>query len=105
MRGYQESANFGNPKLVDLALNGPEGDNMRAELKLKRIQFDAVSELTDKLESVCLLLRCSKREFLEMAVAEAIEAAEDQFHESFFQAYGQDIGSAYEALQHQQAKA
>lgn len=99
MRGYQQADQFGNPKLVDHFLNGEQGDELRSELKLKRIQFDTSAQLADKLENVCNLLDCSKRVFLEMVVWEAIEAAELKFGEAFCDAYGTDFVSAHEALQ------
>jgi hypothetical protein len=99
MRGFQESHNFGNPNLVDHFLEGEGGDEIRENLKMKRIQFDTFESLTSELDRVCTLLDCSKRVFLEMAVFEALKAAEAQFHEAFEQAHGVDIAEAHEALQ------
>jgi hypothetical protein len=81
--------------LVDHCLNGESGDELRAELKLKRIQFDTVPQLYDKLESVCSLLECSKREFLEMAVLDAIDRAQDAFMDSFKDGAGIDFMDVY----------
>jgi hypothetical protein len=46
-----------------------------AEQITKRIQFDAAPFLADELEKVCELLECSKREFLEGALVEALDRA------------------------------
>ena len=40
MRGYQQAAQFGNPKFLDHFLDSEQGDQIRQDLKLKRIQFD-----------------------------------------------------------------
>lgn len=81
--------------MVDHFLNGEQGDQIREELKLKRIQFDTAPQLADRLESVCSLLNCSKREFLELAVSEAIDQAEYVFMAAFKDAHGQDFMDVY----------
>lgn len=91
MRGFQQSHATTGAFIVDSVLNGEEGDALRTELKLKRIQFDTVPQLFDRLENVCALLECSKREFLEMAVGEAIETAEAVFMDSYKEASGRDF--------------
>ena len=91
MRGFQTSHQSRNSAFVDHFLNGESGDELRAELKLKRIQFDTSPQLAEKLESICSLLECSKREFLEMAVWESIERAEDTFMSSYKEASGRDF--------------
>jgi hypothetical protein len=91
MRGFQQSHETTGAFLVDGALNGEQGDEVRETLKLKRIQFDTAPQLYDQLESVCSLLECSKREFLEMAVFEAIERAETVFMDSYKDASGRDF--------------
>lgn len=95
MRGFEQASTFGNQHLTDMFLSGDQADEVRAELKLKRIQFDSSAQLSEKLENVCSLLDCSKRVFLEMAVWEAIEAAEKQYGQSFEEAYGCDLHTAY----------
>ncbi|MCT5499352.1 hypothetical protein LZL65_30210, partial [Pseudomonas aeruginosa] len=60
-------------------LNDPDS---RESLKLKRIQFDAWEGLADELEKVCEMLDCSKRQFLEGAVTEAIDRAKDAYFET-----------------------
>jgi DNA-binding Xre family transcriptional regulator len=99
MRGYQQAAQFGNPKFLDHFLDSEQGEQIRQDLKLKRIQFDTTPELAHKLENICNILECSKREFLEMVVAEAIETAEAQFGEAFYDAYGMGFVEAHENLQ------
>lgn len=95
MRGFQQAhAHVGAP-FLDHFLNGEKGDELREELKLKRIQFDTMPQLYEKLEGVCSLLECSKREFLELAVWDAIERAQEVFENSFKEASGRDISDAY----------
>lgn len=97
MAGYLQASQFNNQRLVDHFLDGDQGDQIRSEMKLKRIQFDTSPDLAEKLESVCSLLDCSKRVFLEMAVREAIEAAEAQFDDAFKDAFGMGFVEALEA--------
>lgn len=95
MRGFQQAhAHVGAP-FLDHFLNGEKGDELREELKLKRIQFDTLPQLYEKLENACALLQCSKREFLELAVWDAIQRAEEVFQDSFKEASGVDISDAY----------
>lgn len=61
-----------NQTLVDIVLADAE---TAKNLPLKRIQFDAWEGMVDELESVCALLDCSKRQFLEGAVSDAITRA------------------------------
>lgn len=91
MRGFQQSHNSTGSFVVDHFLKGENGDELRAELKLKRIQFDTSSQLAERLESVCSLLECSKREFLEMAVWEAIERAQGVFEDAYKEASGREF--------------
>lgn len=97
MRGLQTAhASVGAP-FLDHFLNGEKGDELREELKLKRIQFDTMPQLYDKLESVCSLLECSKREFLELAVWDAIERAEQVYQDSFKEATGRELSEVFPA--------
>ena len=91
MRGFQQAHSSVGAFLIDSALNGEQGDELRAELKLKRIQFDTVPQLYDEVENVCKLLECSKREFLELAVRDAIDRAHDVFMQSYKEASGRDF--------------
>lgn len=97
MTGFHEARQASGTIFVDHFLNGAQGDQIREELKLKRIQFDAPPQLSERLESVCSLLDCSKREFLEMAVWEACELAEDTFMSAFKEAHGRDFADVYPA--------
>lgn len=90
MRALQQVSESGNQGLIDHFLAGAQGDELRAELKLKRIQFDTSSVLADKLDEVCNLLDCSKRVFLEMAVFEAITSAQKTFHQTYEDEMGLD---------------
>jgi len=81
-----------NSFLVDSVLSGPDGDQVREKLALKRLQFDTSPELYSKVESVCSLMDCTKREFLEMAVIDAIEKAWAVFGETYQEATGHAWG-------------
>lgn len=76
MRALESAYTSTNQRLVDVAINDPD---FREGLKLKRIQFDAWEGLADELEKVCEMLDCSKRQFLEGAVTEAIDRAKDAY--------------------------
>ena len=54
----------------------------------KRLQFDTSPEVYSQVESVCSLLDCSKREFLELAVLDAIDRAQLAFENSFEEVTG-----------------
>jgi hypothetical protein len=95
MRGYSFAYNRMNEALLDMTLNGESGDELREQFKLKRLQFDCSPELYSEVESVCVLLECSKREFLQMAVREAIEQAQSTFMDSFKEVDGRDFMSIY----------
>ncbi len=96
MRGMQFAHNITNQPILDSMLNSAEnGLKIREEVLTKRIQFDTTSVLFAKLESVCSLLECSKREFLEMAVWESVERAESQFQVAFEQVSGQSLDQAF----------
>lgn len=100
MRAYQLAVTrFTNGHLVDAFLNSEQGDEIRDSLKLKRIQFDTSPQLWDRLESICSTLDCSKREFLEMAISEAIDRAESTFQDAFKDASGMDIADAFPAAE------
>lgn len=99
-----------NSNLVESFLSGPQGDEVCAQLSLKRLQFDTHQQLYSRVESVCSLLDCSKREFLEMAVWEACEKAEKVFGAAYKEAAGHEFGEsdslieAAEAASRAQAK-
>lgn len=93
MKALLQASTEGNQHLIDHFLEGEQGDQLRAELKLKRIQFDTHAGLADKLEQVCNLLDCSKRVFLEMAVIEAVQKAIDTFHKTYEDETGTEFGT------------
>jgi len=78
--------------MLDSVLSGPDGDQVREKFALKRLQFDTNPELYAKVESVCSLLECTKREFLEMAVIDAIDKAWTVFEETYQEASGHAYG-------------
>ena len=79
MRALENAYSSTNQTFVDHLLSGPDAERTRSELPLKRIQFDAAEVLADELEKVCGLLQCSKRQFLEGAVAEALDRAQQAY--------------------------
>jgi response regulator of citrate/malate metabolism len=93
MKALVQASTEGNQHLIDHFLEGEQGDELRAELKLKRIQFDTHAGLADKLEEVCNLLDCSKRVFLEMAVIEAVQKAMDTFFKTYKAEAGCEFGT------------
>lgn len=95
MRGYEMASNHMNAHLIDVMLNGEQGDEIRSNLKLKRIQFDTSPHLWEKLENVCSMLDCSKRQFLEMVISEAIDRSEEGFARAFEEASGKDLSEAF----------
>lgn len=96
MRAMQLAHNMTNQPIIDSMLNDAEnGPKIREEVLTKRIQFDTTPALFAKLESVCSLLECSKREFLEMAVHDAIEQAEEVFGKVFEDVAGQTFLEVY----------
>ena len=96
MRAMQTAHNMTNQPILDHLLNDSEhGSSIRADVLTKRIQFDTTPQLFAELESVCSLLECSKREFLEMAVRESIKRAEEIFGEVFEDTAGQTFLDAF----------
>lgn len=91
MKALLQASTEGNQRLVERLLEGEQADEACAQLKFKRIQFDSHAGLTEQLEEVCNLLDCTKREFLEMAVYEAVHRA----RETFFKTYQNETGCEY----------
>jgi hypothetical protein len=81
-----------NAFILEASLSGPEGDQIREKFALKRLQFDTSPELYSKVEGVCSLLDCTKREFLEMAVIDAIDKAWTVFQETYQEVAGHAWG-------------
>jgi len=96
MRALQTAQTASNSSFIDHLLAGAQGDEMREKILTKRLQFDTTPELYAEVESVCSLLDCSKREFLEMAVCEAINKARTVFEATFKDATGQEFGTQVE---------
>jgi hypothetical protein len=90
MRALEQVANTFNSKVTDHFLNGNDGDEIREKLSLKRLQFDTTPERFSDVEGVCQLLDCSKREFLEMAVRDAIDKVFLVFGATFKEASGHE---------------
>ncbi len=93
MRALQSVHTSANSGLLDHFLNSEQGDELRENLKLRRIQFDTHPALSDKLEMTCNLLDCSKREFLEMAVIDAISKAHEVFCSTYKNEAGHEFGT------------
>lgn len=92
MRGLERAHTSSNSDFLDYLLQGDQGERIKSELLTKRLQFDTAPELYAKVESVCSMLDCSKRQFLEMAVVDAINKAESVFAETYKQASGRELG-------------
>jgi hypothetical protein len=90
MRGMEFAHNAVQNPLIDAILNDPDTGALP---QLKRIQFDTSPFLADKLDSICSLLNCSKREFLQMAVMDAIEQAETVFCDAYKDVAGREFGT------------
>lgn len=95
MRGFQMAYTSGNPQILDHMLASEEGDEVREKILTKRLQFDTTAERYLKVEQLCSLLNCSKREFLEMAVSDALDKAWTEFEGSFKEAYGEEFTTVY----------
>lgn len=83
--------NASNSSFLDHMLAGDQGDEIREKILTKRLQFDTTPYLYGEVEAVCELLNCSKREFLEMAVADAIKKVSDVFEVTYKDATGEDF--------------
>ena len=80
MRALHDAYISTNSALVDHALNSDP--DARETLKVRRIQFDAWEGLAADLERVCARLDCTKRQFLEFTVSEAVERAEAVYEDT-----------------------
>ena len=93
MRALQSAHTSTNQFLVDQMLDSESGDEIRQNLKLKRLQFDCAPSLHEEVENICLLLNCSKREFLEMAVRDSLEKAQGTFFSIYAETTGHEFGT------------
>jgi hypothetical protein len=91
MRALESAYASTGSRLVDFALRDG-GSGQEAQLPLKRIQFDAWEGLAVELEKVCELLDCSKREFLEAAVVDAIGVAMGAYRSTLDRVREDDAG-------------
>lgn len=92
MRGMQFAHTSTNQPALDHLLKDPHNAAAMQEILSKRIQFDTTPDLFAALENVCSMLDCSKREFLQMAVWEAIDHAQAVFAAAYEQVSGQPLG-------------
>jgi hypothetical protein len=95
LRGLDHAYASTNRQLLDHILAGEQGDEVRKNILSKRLQFDTTPELYAEVESICSLLNCSKREFLEMAVCDGIKNAQEIFMASFKDGSGRDFMDVY----------
>lgn len=92
MRGYEQAFTSTNSQFLDHILNGKQGDEIREKVLTKRLQFDTTPELYQRVEDICVLLDSSKRQFLEMAVIDAINKGTQLFLASYKEATGYEFG-------------
>lgn len=59
---------------------------------VRRVQFETLPVFVEQLESICELLGCTRREFLERATLEAISKAQDEFCKAYRDGTGEDYG-------------
>lgn len=97
MRALQVAHTSANTQFLDHVLSGTQGEEIREKILTKRLQFDTTPVLYSKVEGLCSLLECSKREFLEMAVVEACNKAEQVFGDTYVEATGHGFGEPEEA--------
>lgn len=95
MRGLEMAHTSSNSDFLDHILNGEQGQQVKAEFLTKRLQFDCHPELYQEVEQLCGLLKCSKRQFLEMAVIDALAKAETVFMDTFKDAHGEEFTTVY----------
>lgn len=91
MRALESAYTSTNRAFVDhLVKNDPN-----VAEQLKRIQFDCAPFLADELEKVCGLLQCSKREFMEGAVVEALDRAQKAYFGTLERVAQEEAGPQY----------
>lgn len=95
MRGLESAHTASNADFLDALMQGDSGEKIKSEVLTKRLQFDCSPELYAQVESICSLLHCSKRHFLEMAVIDALDKAETVFMDSFKDAHGEEFTTVY----------
>lgn len=76
MRALESAYISTNERFIDHMLSDEEkAEEHRKNLRLRRVQFDAYEPLIEEMDSLCQLLECSRRQFLEGAMVDAIEKA------------------------------
>jgi hypothetical protein len=63
-------------KLIDLVLDSDDGEEIKAKFKLKNVCAQLGEPLIQRLENTLGILNMSKREFLELAIIEALNKAD-----------------------------
>lgn len=91
MRGLEAAYQSTNSRLLD---HSPVRDQLAESGGLRRIQFETLPQFVDLLENACNLLGCTRREFLERAMLEAIAKAETEFLAAYRDATGEDYGTS-----------
>ncbi len=74
MRALQRASTDSNESFLDNILTTEQGEQVRKQILSKRIQFDTTPDFYAEFESICDFLECSKREYLQMAIADSIAA-------------------------------
>lgn len=92
MRALERADESSNSGFLDNLLATQDGDGIREKILTKRLQFDTTPDLFAEVENTCSLLDCSKRQFLEMAVCDAIDKAKTLFFATYQDATGQPFG-------------
>jgi len=94
LAGLQSARISRNADLMEAFLTSSE---VQEQLGMKRIQFETSPILYERLEGICGLLDVSKREFMESALVDAINAADEKFNAVYQEVTGREFGSEVEA--------
>lgn len=95
MRALEAAYVSTNPMFTEAVFEGRA--QVEPPLKLKRLQFDCTPEFYERVEQMCNLLDCSKRQFMEAAIAEALDRASEAFFGTYKEVAGQEFGEPVEA--------
>lgn len=82
-------------KLIDLALEGPESEELKTKLKIKNVCAALSGELVERLENTLGILNMSKREFFEMAIIEALDKADSIMDDVGIDDYLEELASKH----------
>ena len=94
LAGLQSARTSRNADFVEAFLGRPD---VQEQLGLKRVQFETSPVLYERLEGICGLLDVSKREFMESALIDAIDAADSKFNAVYQEVTGREFGTEAEA--------